>query len=50
MFFNFLLYADDTTLFCNLEDIDSDYKEFKRTRRRRRRQGIYTKSGIATRP
>ena len=26
--FNFLLYADDTTLFCNLEDIDSDYKEF----------------------
>ena len=26
--FNFLLYADDTTLFCNLEDIDSDNKEF----------------------
>ena len=26
--FNFLLYADDTTLFCNLEDIDNDYKEF----------------------
>ena len=25
--FNFLLYADDT-LFCNLEDIDSDNKEF----------------------
>ena len=26
--FNFLLYADDTTLFCNLEDVDSDNKEF----------------------
>ena len=26
--FIFLLYADDTTLFCNLEDINSDYKEF----------------------
>ena len=26
--FNFLLYADDTTLCCNLEDIDSDNKEF----------------------
>ena len=26
--FNFLLYADDTTLFCNLEDIDSDNKEY----------------------
>ena len=26
--FNILLYADDTTLFCNLEDIDSDNKEF----------------------
>ena len=26
--FNFLLYADDTTLFCNLEDIDNDNKEF----------------------
>ena len=26
--FNFLLYADDTTLFCNREDIDSDNKEF----------------------
>ena len=25
--FNFLLYAGDTTLFCNLEDIDSDNKE-----------------------
>ena len=25
--FNFLLYADDTTLFCDLEDIDSDNKE-----------------------
>ena len=25
---NVLLYADDTTLFCNLEDIDSDNKEF----------------------
>ena len=23
-----LLYADHTTLFCNLEDIDSDNKEF----------------------
>ena len=28
MFLIFLLYADDTTLFCNLEDIDSDNKEF----------------------
>ena len=28
MFLIFLLYADDTTLFCNLEDIDSDDKEF----------------------
>ena len=26
--FNFLLYAADTTLFCNLEDIDSDNKKF----------------------
>ena len=26
--FNFLLYVDDTTLFCNLEDIDSDNKKF----------------------
>ena len=25
--FNFLLYADDITLCCNLEDIDSDNKE-----------------------
>ena len=28
--FNFLLYANDTTLFCNLKDIDSDNKEFIR--------------------
>ena len=26
--FNFLLYADDTILFFNLEDIDNDNKEF----------------------
>ena len=25
--FNFLMYADDTTLFCCLEDIKSDNKE-----------------------
>ena len=28
IFFIFLLYADDTTLFCNLEDIDNDNKDF----------------------
>ena len=26
--FYFLLYADDTTLFCNLEDFNSNNKEF----------------------
>ena len=26
-FFNFLRYADDTTLYCCLKDIDSVYKE-----------------------
>ena len=26
-FFNFLMYADDTTLFCCLEDITSDNKD-----------------------
>ena len=38
MFLILLLYADDTILFCNLEDIDIDNKE------------VYTNSEIATRP